>query len=170
MEALGYPDCQFDAVISVFSVFFVPDMTKQVAELWRMVGPGGQLAITTWGPRMFEPGSRAWWNAVKAHAPDLHSAFTPWERITTVEAVRELLAGAGVPDPTIVAESGRQSLRTADDWWMIVMGSGYRWTVDQMNGETVRRVREDNLRQLRDCGATSVETNVIYATARKPFL
>ena len=170
MEALGYPDALFDAVISVFSIFFVADMTKRVAELWRMVRPGGQLAITTWGPRMFEPGSRAWWNAVKAHAPNLHSAFTPWERITTVEAVRDLLAGAGVPDPTVVAESGRQSLRTGDDWWMIVMGSGYRWTVDQMNAETVRRVREDNLRQLRDCRATSVETNVIYAAARKPFL
>jgi ubiquinone/menaquinone biosynthesis C-methylase UbiE len=167
MEALGYPDAQFDAVITVFSIFFVPDMTKQVAELWRMVRPGGQLAITTWGPRMFEPGSGAWWNAVKAHAPDLHSAFTPWERITTVEAVCELLTDAGVPDPVVVAEEGRQKLRTADDWWTIVMGSGYRWTVDQMTAETAKRVRADCLQQLRDCGATSVETNVIYALAHK---
>ena len=167
MEALGFPDAMFDAVISVFSVFFVPDMTKQVAELWRMVRPGGQLAITTWGPRMFEPGSGAWWNAVKAHAPDLHSAFTPWERITTVEAVRDLLTDAGVPAPTVVAEAGRQILRMADDWWMIVMGSGYRWTLDQMNAETAQQVREDSLQQLRDCGATCVETNVIYAVARK---
>jgi ubiquinone/menaquinone biosynthesis C-methylase UbiE len=60
MEALGFPDAMFDAVISVFSIFFVPDMTNQVAELWRMVRPGGQLGITTWGPRMFEPGSAAW--------------------------------------------------------------------------------------------------------------
>jgi len=37
MENLGYPDDSFDAVVSVFSVFFVPDMTKQVAELWRML-------------------------------------------------------------------------------------------------------------------------------------
>ena len=170
MEALGFPDGTFDAVISVFSVFFVPDMKKQVAELWRMVRPGGQLAITTWGPRMFEPGSGAWWNAVKVHAPHLHSAFTPWERITTVEAVRDLLIDAGVRDPAVVAEAGRQTLRTVDDWWMIVMGSGYRWTVDQMNDQTADRVREDSLRQLRDCGATSIETNVIYAVARKTTL
>jgi ubiquinone/menaquinone biosynthesis C-methylase UbiE len=126
MEALGFPDGTFDAVISVFSVFFVPDMKKQVAELWRMMRPGGQLAITTWGPRMFEPGSAAWWNAVKVHALHLHSAFTPWERITTVRAVRDLLIDAGVRDPAVVAEAGRQTLRTVDDWWMIVMGSGYR--------------------------------------------
>jgi SAM-dependent methyltransferase len=69
MENLGYPDGSFDAVVSVFSVFFVPDMTKQVAELWRMVKPGGQLAITTWGPRAFEPGASSFWAAVKDHAP-----------------------------------------------------------------------------------------------------
>jgi len=47
------------------------------------------------------------------------------------------------------------------------MGSGYRWTIDQMNAETAQRIREDSLQQLRDYGATSVETNVIYAVARK---
>src|SRR4029079_8098195 len=50
MEKLGYPDESFDAVVCVFAVFFVPDMVKEVRELWRMVRRGGQLAITTWGP------------------------------------------------------------------------------------------------------------------------
>jgi SAM-dependent methyltransferase len=167
MEALGYPDGMFDAVMSVFSIFFVPDMTKQVAELWRMVRPGGRLAITTWGPRMFEPGNAAWWNAVKTHAPDLHSTYVPWERITTVDAVRGLLIDAGIPASDVVAETGQQILRTVDDWWTIVLGSGYRWTINQMDQETARRVREDNLAQLRDRGVTAVETNVIFAVARK---
>jgi ubiquinone/menaquinone biosynthesis C-methylase UbiE len=48
MESLGFPDGAFDAVVCVFAIFFVPDMIKQVGELWRMVRPGGQLAITTW--------------------------------------------------------------------------------------------------------------------------
>ena len=167
MEHLGFVDGTFDAVISVFSIFFVPDMEKQVAELWRMVRPGGQLAITTWGPRTLEPGSGAWWNAVKTHRPDLYSAFTPWERITTAHALRDLLVSAGVPTPVVEAEPGQQQLGTIDDWWTVVMGSGFRWTVDQMDAETANRVREDNLRQLRDDGINSVETNVIYAVARK---
>ena len=40
MTALGFPDGHFDAVISVFSIFFVPDMEGLVRELWRMVRPG----------------------------------------------------------------------------------------------------------------------------------
>jgi len=54
MEDLGYPDRHFDAVICVFAIFFVPDVAKQIKELWRTVRPGGQLAITTWGPRVWD--------------------------------------------------------------------------------------------------------------------
>ncbi len=53
MTSLGYPDRRFDAVVSVFSIFFVPDMEGLFRELWRMVRPGGKLAVTTWGPRIF---------------------------------------------------------------------------------------------------------------------
>jgi ubiquinone/menaquinone biosynthesis C-methylase UbiE len=169
MEDLGYPDGSFDAVVSVFTVFFVTDMTKQVAELWRMVKPGGQLGITTWGPRVLEPGATAFWAAVKDHAPPaLHfGGFNPWDRVTTVEAVRDLLASAGVFDPVVEVEASRQPLRTVADWWTIVIGSGFVWTVDQMGTQTAERVRQDNLRSLEAQNASFVETNAIYAVARK---
>ena len=51
MENLGFPDGHFDTVISVFSIFFVPDMEKQARELWRMVRPGGQLCHHHLGDR-----------------------------------------------------------------------------------------------------------------------
>jgi ubiquinone/menaquinone biosynthesis C-methylase UbiE len=174
MEVLGYQDNTFDAVVSVFSVFFVPDMAKLVAELWRMVKPGGRLAITTWGPNAFEPGATAFWAAVQKHAPPaLHfGGFNPWDRVTTVGAVRDLLIGAGIPEPNIEieAETSQQSLRTVDDWWTIVIGSGFVWTVKQMEEHTARLVREDNLNALRTQAATFIETNTIYAVAQKPLL
>jgi ubiquinone/menaquinone biosynthesis C-methylase UbiE len=55
MTSSGYPDQSFDAVISVFSVFFVPDVEGLVRELWRIVRRGGKLVVTTRGPRIFEP-------------------------------------------------------------------------------------------------------------------
>src|SRR5271165_5101267 len=51
----GLPDGCFDAVVCVFGVFFAPDMPAFAAEMWRLVRPGGVLAITTWGPGLFEP-------------------------------------------------------------------------------------------------------------------
>lgn len=167
MECLGYPDDHFDAVVSVFSIFFVPDMARQVRELWRMVRPGGWLAITTWGPRMFEPGTSAWWSAVKEVRPDLFSTVSPWERITEPQAVRDLLQEAGIVDVEIVAEDGRQKLRSADDWWTIVLGSGFRWTVEQLGPDAAERVRSANLAQIRRSNIEAIETNAIFAAARK---
>jgi ubiquinone/menaquinone biosynthesis C-methylase UbiE len=167
MEKLEFSDASFDAVVCVFAIFFLPDMVKQVRELWRLIRPGGRLAITTWGPRMFEPGSAAWWAAVKQFRPDLHSAFNPWERITTPEALRQLLADAGIQEAQVVAENGWQVLHTPDDWWTVVLGSGYRWTVEQMDDTTVERVRKENIDQLKKSQTKSIETNVIYAVALK---
>ncbi len=167
MTNLGFPDGRFDAVVSVFSIFFVPDMERQVRELWRMVRPGGQLAITTWGPRIFEPAYTVWRQAVKKERPDLLTAFNPWDRISDPDSVRRLLLDGGVPDSEVLSESGSQELRFAEDWWTIVMGSGLRWTVDQMGRDTAQRVQNANLRWLRDNKISFVETNVIYAVATK---
>jgi ubiquinone/menaquinone biosynthesis C-methylase UbiE len=168
MERLGYPDGHFDAVVSVFSIFFVTDMVRQVRELWRMVRPGGSLAITTWGPRMFEPGTTHWWTAVKEVRPDLVPAVSPWSRITEPESVRELLRDAGISDVETHAESGRQTLQSPEDWWTIVLGSGFRWTVEQLGPDAADRVRATNLAELRRNRIDAVETNAIFATARKP--
>jgi ubiquinone/menaquinone biosynthesis C-methylase UbiE len=96
MTELGYPDSHFGAVVSVFSIFFVPDMEGLVRELWRMVRPGGKQAVTTWGPRIFEPAYSLWLAAIKKERPDLYSAFNPWDRITDVESVRNLFRDGGV--------------------------------------------------------------------------
>ena len=167
MTNLGYPDGHFDAVISVFSVHFVPDMSAMVRELWRMAKPGGQLAITTWGPRVFEPAASALKDIIRTIRPDLYSASNAWDRITSPEQVRMLLQRGGVPNAEVVMESGNQVLRSPEDWWTIVLGSGMRSVVDAMGVETAKHVHDRNIGWLRDNGVASIETNVIYAIATK---
>jgi len=169
MTELGYPNGHFDAVVSVFSIFFVPDMEGLVRELWRMVRPGGKLAVTTWGPRIFEPAYSLWLAAIKRERPDLHNAFNPWDRITDVTSVRNLLRDGGVMNAEVTAEEGSQLLRSAEDWWTVAMGSGLRWTIDQMGPETAARVKTDNVSRLRANKIGSIETNAIYAIGEKPI-
>ena len=169
MEHLGYPDGHFDAIVSVFSIFFVPDMTRQVRELWRMVRPGGRLAITTWGPRLFEPGTSAWWKAVGDVRPDLVVTTSPWDRITEPQAVSNLLCDAEVANFEIEAEDSCQYLHAPEDWWTIVLGSGFRWTVEQLGEDAAEQVRAANLEHIRRSRISSVETNAIFAKACKPM-
>ena len=77
----------FDAVVCVFGVFFAADMAAFVAEMRRLVRPGGTLAITTWGPDWCEPASSAFWESVRELDPSLFRAFNPWDEITTAPAL-----------------------------------------------------------------------------------
>jgi ubiquinone/menaquinone biosynthesis C-methylase UbiE len=167
MTALKFPDRHFDAVICVFGIFFVPDMEAQVAELWRMVRPGGQMAITTWGPGIFSPAYELWLAAVRRVRPDLYSAFNPWDRITTPDAVRKLFGDAGVDRVDVIPEGGYQALRAPEDFWTIALGSGLRWTIDHMGDELARGVRQEILDALAAKGVDRVGTNVIYAMAHR---
>ncbi|MGZ5001273.1 MAG: class I SAM-dependent methyltransferase [Methylomonas sp.] len=168
MLDLGYADDSFDAVVCVFGIFFVPDMNAAVKELWRMVKPGGRLAITTWGPNLFEPANSAFWQAIETERPELHRAFNPWDRISEPDGLRQMLTQAGVQNIDILVESGTHPLNEPEDWWKIAMGSGYRGTLEQLAPDTFKRVRQSNLSRLFEEQVTAIETNVIYATATKP--
>lgn len=167
MTSLGYPDGRFDAVVSVFSIFFVPDMEGLVRELWRMVRPGGKLAVTTWGPRIFEPAYSRWQVATKQERADLYSAFNPWDRITDVESVQRLLRDGGAANIEVVPEDGFQALRSGEDWWTIALGSGLRWVIEQMGPQAAARVKADNVNWLKDRQIDRLETNAVYAVAYK---
>ena len=164
---LALEDGSFDTVVCVFGIFFVPDMEAALGELKRVVRNGGRVAITTWGPRFFEPASTVFWNSVRDVRPDLYKGFNPWDRISEVDAVLGLLAGAGLTDGQAVAESDYQIVNEPEDWWAMIMGSGYRGTVEQLSPEDHERVRRANLDFIQRTSLRELEANVIYATAAK---
>jgi SAM-dependent methyltransferase len=166
--ASGLPSGVFDAVVCVFGVFFAADMPAFVAEIWRLVAPGGILAITTWGPDFCEPASSVFWGAVREFEPTLFRAFNPWDQITTRSALVSLLGRAGIRDATVEATTGEHhELQRSDDFWDIVLGSGYRATVDALRDEQREQLRERLLNELRSRGVTRLQNDVVFATAVK---
>ena len=110
--ASGLQDGSFDAVVCVFGVFFAADMPAFVAELWRLVSPGGSLAITTWGPDWCEPAASIFWAAVRDIEPTLFRAFNPWDEITTASALTELFDCGGVDGANVKAQLILEALLT----------------------------------------------------------
>jgi len=168
MTHLDFEAGRFDVVVCVFGIFFVPDMEVGLRELKRVLRAGGKLAITTWGPRFFEPASTEFWNSIRKIRPDLYKGFNPWDRISEVDHLRSLLEPLGFEELEIVAESGSQPITSPEDWWPMVMGSGYRGTLEQLAPEQREQVRKENIDFIRDTSLRSVEANVVYATAIKP--
>jgi len=167
LTQLPFDEGSFDVVVCVFGIFFVPDMASAVRELKRVLRSEGRLAITTWGPRFFEPASTAFWNSVRDVRPDLYKGFNPWDRISDVDAVRSLLAAAGFTEIEVVAESDSQPINTPDDWWPMVMGSGYRGTIELLTPTDRERLRLENIAFIERESVRSVEANVVYAVAKE---
>jgi ubiquinone/menaquinone biosynthesis C-methylase UbiE len=168
MLSMRFPAASFDAVVCVFGIFFVPDMARAVSEIWSRIRPGGKLAITTWGPNFCEPANDAFWRSIKNVRPQLYKGFNPWDRINDSASLRKILDQAEVTSPKIIAENRLHPIRSADDWWTIVLGSGYRGTIEQLTRAEREKVKEANLAFIRDQRISAVETNVLYALATKP--
>ena len=162
----GLPDSGFGAVVCVFGVFFAPDMPAFAAEMWRLVRPGGVLAITTWGPGLFEPANTLFWESVGEVEPSLVRAFNPWDEITTPAALADLFPRAA--EPAVVAARDQHQLDRPDSFWDIVLGSGYRATIDALSRNQRDQVRQRLLAQLRSRNITAVRTDVIFGTAKRP--
>jgi ubiquinone/menaquinone biosynthesis C-methylase UbiE len=168
-ESLDPTDEASDAVVCVFGIFFVTDMPAAVRHLWRLVRPGGQLAVTTWGPRVLEPGNSAFWDAVRAEQPSLYKTFSPWDRINEPATLSAVLLEGGVQAQEVLAEEDHQPLHSSEDFWIIALGSGYRGTIEQLDPAARDRVRHATLDSLSRNKVRSVETNAVYAIARKPL-
>ena len=168
MLSLRFSVASFDAAVCVFGIFFVPDMSKAVSELWSRIRPGGKLVVTTWGPNFCKPANDAFWRSIKNVRPDLHKGFNPWDRIDSPASLRGIFDQARIASPNITREDRLHPINSAEDWWTIVLGSGYRGTIEQLDLAERQKVQEANLTFIRDEKISAIETNVLYALAAKP--
>jgi ubiquinone/menaquinone biosynthesis C-methylase UbiE len=167
LEDLPFEDQSFDVVVCVFGIFFVPDLHGAVRGLWRLVRPGGYLAITIWGAKMFEPADGTFWEAIRREDPELLKSIKPWNKIVEPEPLRTLLIECGVPDPEVVEEPGRHPLNSPEDWWTIVLGSGYRSTVEALTPSARELVRVATIEAVRRQKIREIRADVVYAIARR---
>ena len=98
----------------------------------------------------------------------LYKGFNPWDRINDPANLEKILSEGGVEAPKITAENRLHPINSAEDWWTIVLGSGYRGTIEQLNASERERVKDANLAFIREAKISAIETNVLYALATNP--
>ncbi|HZQ78131.1 MAG TPA: methyltransferase domain-containing protein [Acidimicrobiia bacterium] len=130
----------FDAVVCALGLFFAEDMPALLRRLAALLRPGGRLGVAVFGEQVFEPLRPVFAEAVAELAPDLE-VLEPWRRCEAEPVLREVFATAGLTDITVVTDEDRLPLRSPDDWWRIVMGSGLRRTVTAVDGPVAAELR-----------------------------
>jgi len=58
-EALPFADDHFDAVVSQFGLMFFDDRARALKEMWRVLKPGGRMAVAVWDALERTPGYAA---------------------------------------------------------------------------------------------------------------
>ena len=119
--ALPFADGIFDAAVMPLVIFFVPDPARGVAEMARVLCPGGSAAAYAWDL----PGGGFPYEALKVEMRGLGVVVPepPSPGASRVDALRELWAGAGLEAVETRQISVQRTFTGFDDYWTTILGS-----------------------------------------------
>lgn len=119
--ALPFPDDTFDAAVMPLVIFFVPDPAKGVAEMARVVRPGGAVTAYAWDM----VGGGFPYEALQTEMRGLGVAVPapPSPGASRMDALRDLWTGAGLAAVETREIAVRRTFADFDDYWSTIQGA-----------------------------------------------
>jgi len=138
--ALPFADNSFDAAVMALVLFFVPDPAKGLAEMVRVVKPGGLIAVYLWDVA----------GAGMPHAPigaelgamGIKTARPPSFEISRMEALEQLWNNAGLEGIGTRVIEPLRTFANFDEFWAINL-------LGPVIGPTVRDLSPDKVEDLK---------------------
>jgi ubiquinone/menaquinone biosynthesis C-methylase UbiE len=119
LDDLGQPDQAYDVVLCREGLMFALDPAHAVAEIRRILRPGGRVALAVWGPRARNPWLSLVFDAVSAQLgapvppPGIPGPFA----LDDPERLARLLADAGLADVAVTEVPTPLRDASFDAWW-----------------------------------------------------
>jgi len=112
---LPYAERQFEAAVMALVVFFVPDPPKGVAEMVRVVQPGGSVSAYVWD--MLNAGFP--FNAMQSEMKQMGipPTYPPTSEFSSVAALTKLWANAGLTSVETTQYTVRRTYDDFEDLW-----------------------------------------------------
>ncbi|MEO5766533.1 MAG: methyltransferase domain-containing protein [Casimicrobiaceae bacterium] len=117
--ALPFPDASFDAAVMALVIFFVPDPARGVAEMARVVRPGGSVSAFAWD--ILGGGFPAAPMREEMRALGFPAPLPPSVDASRIDAMKELWKGAGLEAVETRDISVQRSFVDFDDFWRIAL-------------------------------------------------
>ncbi len=175
-QALRFPDASFDAVVANFLLLHLGRPEQAVAELARVLAPGGRLALTVW-----DLPERAQFLGVLVESLAAAGAVPPEDipvgppsfRFSDEREFAGLLEGAGLEDVRVRTVSFTHRASSADELWRGLSGGTVR-TSAIIVGQTeemqraIRTAFDDIARRYEVDSQLELPVSVKLASARQP--
>src|SRR6478736_2407631 len=114
---LPFADGSFDAAVMALVIFFVPDPSRGVAEMARVVRPGGTIAAYAWdilgGGFTMEP------LRIELRAMGIKPLDPPSVEASRIEAMRDLWPGAGLEAVETRQITVQRTFADFEEFWAI---------------------------------------------------
>jgi SAM-dependent methyltransferase len=170
-EELPFEDGRFDAVVCQFGLMFFEDREEALREMWRVLRPGGRLAIAVWGRLESSPGYASMVALLErlfgaSIADELRAPF----RLGDAATLRGQLRAAGLAEPLVDTVVGQARFPSLADW---VQTDIKGWTladrIDDAQLALLVREAEVALRSFVDGdGRVAFDSPAHIVTARRP--
>jgi ubiquinone/menaquinone biosynthesis C-methylase UbiE len=138
--ALPFVDGRFDAAVMALVIFFVPDPAKGVAEMARVVQPGGLVAAYAWdilgGGFTLEP------LQAEMRAMGINPVLPPSAPASRIDALRTMWTDAGLTAVETREISVERTFTNFDEFWAIAqLAPSLRPTTAVMSSQDMERLK-----------------------------
>lgn len=116
-EALPFEDASFDAVLSQFGLMFFEDRVQALREMWRVLKPGGRLAVAVWDTAASSPGYASMLALLRRlfGAPAAEALQAPFV-LGDPDELKALFAEAGLDHAAIDTQVGTARFASIEAW------------------------------------------------------
>ncbi len=146
-EALPFEAGRFDAALSQFGLMFFEDRRAALLEMWRVLAPGGRLAVAVWGALEETPGYLAMVGLLdRLFGREAADALRAPYNLGSTAALRDVVDAARIPDVRIDTLPGEARFPSIDAWVHVdVRGWTLADMIDDDQYQTLRRAANAEL-------------------------
>jgi SAM-dependent methyltransferase len=138
--ALPFPKARFDAAIMALVIFFAPDPAKGVAEMVRVVAPGGTVAAYAWD--MMGGGFPGEPFQAEMRSMGLSPPLPPSVGASRIEALRALWTDAGLHAVETREITVSRTFADFDDLWSVtLLGGSIGPVIAAMSSQDAERLK-----------------------------
>jgi SAM-dependent methyltransferase len=116
-RALPFPAASFDRAFSMLVLQFIPDAERAVAEMCRVVRPGGTVTAAVWDSFGGTPHLRLLWDTAAALDPSATQPRSLFRYLSAPDEMASLWRRLGMRDVEQTSLTIRMDFASFDDYW-----------------------------------------------------